>query len=115
MNFCEQQDIAHVWANRVFLSTSDCHIVVEELCRLFGISEPDLQWEMPGMLGGNQAATVRNPRAGGHTIFFEGLGTTLLVLCHELVHCVRPWDDPHHDELDFDLCTLMLETQRYAV
>lgn len=112
IDFCHQQDIVHRWANEVHLDPWMSREYAAHICNHFQTLLPDLLWEQRGYLGSLEAATVRNARTGGLQISFAGWGTTLLVLAHELVHCVRPWEEPHHDALDWDLTCLMLELTR---
>lgn len=110
--FAAQQDAVHAWANEVHLSGCECEQLAILLCA--GLAKPpELVWEAPGALDEDvEAIAIRNPRTGARRIVFRGLGCTLLTLVHELVHCLRDWEEPHHDDVDWDLATILLEESR---
>lgn len=114
LSFYEQQELSHLWADLVHLSWREAEDIAHQMLELFDITAVvDFIWEEPSLTGmGNQACTTRNMRTGGLTITFDSLGTDLLTLCHELAHCINDWEAPHHDEVDWDLTSHMLEIAR---
>ena len=114
--FSAQQIGVHAWAENVHLTADDAAIHTVALAAAFGLQVPKLLWEMAGILDEDvEASAFRHPRHSGPAIAFRGLGCTLLVLCHELVHCWRAWEEPHHEDVDWDLCTIFLEERRGLV
>lgn len=114
--FAAMQWAAHEWAVEVHLSRGDVVWLVGYLADIFGLPRPSLSFECDGLLGDDlEAATVRNKRLETSAIVFRGQGCTLWVVCHELVHAWRGWDEPYHDDTDWDLCTIFLEECRAIV
>ena len=115
--FYAQQDVVHDWARNVFLSHGEAHQIAILLAHTFGFARPMVVWEASGAQSALdiEATTINNKRTGERTILFRGLGCTLLTLCHELVHCWRPWEEPHHDKQDWDLTVLLLEESRELI
>jgi len=112
--FYAQQKACHRWAEDHFLSERDTLALGVYLFRLFDYQNgegywPEFIFEVPALAQPSTAVTVERERTGQKVIAFAGSGCDLLVLVHELAHAVRPWDEPHHDALDFDLASMMLE------
>jgi hypothetical protein len=104
---------AHRWASEVLLGLWAAEKLVYYLCDSFDVRWPQVLWEQPALCAPSLAVTVRNERTGGLTVAFATHGTDLLTLCHEMAHVVNDWDAPHHDVLDWDLTSMMLELTRY--
>ena len=113
VRFAAQQDVVHEWAQEVYIDNCIAEQIAALLSYRFGLKCPALVWEAAGVLELDvHAAAIRNARTGERSIFFRGLGCTLLTLCHELVHCFRDWHEPHHDYVDWDVATILLEESR---
>jgi hypothetical protein len=114
--FAAMQWVAHEWAVEVHLTADHAHLHMITLADTFGLPRIRFLWEADGVLGDDlEAATIRNRRTENRAVVFRGLGCTLWVLCHELVHAWRTWDEPYHDDTDWDLCTIFLEECRAVV
>ena len=114
--FCAQQMVAHEWATDVHMSPEEATHQMMLLADDFGLPQIRLLWELGPLLDDNhEAVTWQHARLGFSVIAFGGCGTTLFMLCHELAHAWRPWDEGMHDDVDWDVATILLENCRGRV
>lgn len=114
--FCAQQMVAHEWAVDVHLTPEEAVHLMCLLAEDFGVPHVRLLWELGPLLDDNhEAVTFQHTRLGVSVVAFGGCGTTLFMLCHELAHAWRAWDEGMHDDVDWDVATILLEECRGRV